>query len=183
MKYTKDILQSAIIKSATWADVCRVFNIKPSTGGQSHLKSRALAFNLDFSHFNTDPHNKGKVATNKKHWSEILILRPDGSTRQKTFQLVRALKEYGRRYCCELCDNHGIWRNKPLALEVDHKNGNWVDDRPENLRFLCSNCHTQETKENTESIKKIYFCILCETNTVSRGGVRCKSCYHSSRKS
>jgi hypothetical protein len=35
------------------------------------------------------------------------------------------------------------WNDKPLALILDHANGNNSDNRPKNLRFLCPNCDSQ----------------------------------------
>ena len=43
---------------------------------------------------------------------------------------------------CALC---GIkdWMGKPLVLQIDHENGDHADNRPENIRELCPNCHSQ----------------------------------------
>lgn len=45
----------------------------------------------------------------------------------------------------ERCENCGLaeWRGDPLSLELHHVNGDGQDNRLENLRLLCPNCHSQ----------------------------------------
>ncbi len=46
-------------------------------------------------------------------------------------------------YICHTCGLPPEWQGKPLSLDMDHINGDSKDDRLENLRFLCPNCHRQ----------------------------------------
>jgi hypothetical protein len=43
---------------------------------------------------------------------------------------------------CEVC-NITEHNNKPLTFQIDHVNGDRMDNRFENLKVICPNCHTQ----------------------------------------
>lgn len=114
-------------------------------GSHTYLTLLIKRLGLDMSHFTGQASNRGpghRGGPEKKSARAILILRREGK-RQKSYQLRRALIESGRPYRCGACDIEGKWQNKPLMLEVDHLNGNFLDDRYENLAFLCPNCHSQ----------------------------------------
>jgi len=79
------------------------------------------------------------------------------------------------------------WNNKPISLELDHINGINNDNRLENLRIICPNCHAQTPtyrgrknviKQKTSKVRpklQINVCIDCHKH-ISAGAVRCKSC-------
>jgi hypothetical protein len=46
-------------------------------------------------------------------------------------------------YICAICTSRPEWNGVPLVLILDHKNGDPVDHRLENLRFVCPNCESQ----------------------------------------
>jgi hypothetical protein len=43
---------------------------------------------------------------------------------------------------CQIC-GRARWRCRRIPLELDHINGEPTDNRFENLRVLCPNCHAQ----------------------------------------
>lgn len=54
---------------------------------------------------------------------------------------------------CEIC---GIteWNGKSIVLEMDHIDGDHTHNRPENLRMICPNCHSQtDTYKNKNAGK------------------------------
>ena len=65
--------------------------------------------------------------------------------KNKTEMSKQGIRKYlteTRGYKCEHC---GIseHNNKPLVLQVEHIDGHSENNRPENLCFLCPNCHSQ----------------------------------------
>lgn len=146
-KYTKELLEEAVAASVSGAGVLRYLGLKQAGGTQSHINGRIKYFEIDTSHFTGQGHNKGQIANNKKTHEEILVVLPADSLRPKVTQLRRAMLECGVERKCE-CGLGDSWNGKPLTLEIDHINGDWLDNQIENLRFLCPNCHSQQTHTN-----------------------------------
>lgn len=66
----------------------------------------------------------------------------ENSTYDRSTLRQRVIKEKVLDYECQSC---GIvsWNGSPLSLQLDHINGINNDNRLDNLRFLCPNCHSQ----------------------------------------
>lgn len=146
-KYTKEMLAEAAKGSISIAQVLKKLGKKQGGGSHVHISKKLKYFNIDTSHFlgcvtNSGENHRG--GPKKKHWSEVLIHRINSNYRSTAFKLRRALIEFGREYKCELCDLTDSWQGSEIRLEVDHKNNDWTDDRANNLRFLCPNCHSQQ---------------------------------------
>ena len=42
-----------------------------------------------------------------------------------------------------MCCSNTEWLGDPIPLELDHKDGNAGNNKPDNLRLLCPNCHAK----------------------------------------
>jgi DNA-binding CsgD family transcriptional regulator len=138
--YTDSELQVAVEQSASLAETLRGLGLKPSGGNYETLKRRIAACNLDTSHFRGSGWLKGQrnVATSKRAMADILVRNSDYRNTNRLKQ--RLITEGYLDPCCAAC-NLTEWRGQPIPLELDHINGDRRDNRIENLRLLCPNCH------------------------------------------
>lgn len=58
-----------------------------------------------------------------------------------------------RGHQCECCGNT-TWLNQPITLHVHHINGDRKDNRLENLKLLCPNCHSYTDNFGSKNNKR-----------------------------
>ena len=143
-KYTNEEIQRAVQQNASIAGVLRSLKMKIAGGSYRNIKLRIKKACISTAHFTGQGHNIGRHPPNRKDAKTVLIDRTTtGERRCHAAILRRALLESGSQYECAVCRNTGTWALGELILEIDHIDGNWLDDRLHNLRFLCPNCHSQ----------------------------------------
>lgn len=52
---------------------------------------------------------------------------------------------------CQVC-GLSEWMDEKITLEIDHKDGNSENNKLENLRLICPNCHAQTDTYKSKNI-------------------------------
>jgi 5-methylcytosine-specific restriction endonuclease McrA len=138
-KLTNNEFIDLVADSETISEIASRIGYRSKGGGVTKLiKDRIDELNIDISHFNK--YSKGSSVERNKPLEEILV--ENSSYTNNTSLKRRLLKANLLKYECSIC-KISEWNNMPLSLQLDHVNGNNKDNRIENLRLLCPNCHSQ----------------------------------------
>lgn len=99
----------------------------------------------------------GKVGTKQLPKPDLILTKDllvkDASSPRCVIR-KRILEENLLEYKCAKCGIYE-WNGLPLSLELDHINGINSDNRIENLRFLCPNCHSQTKTYGSKNASKV----------------------------
>ncbi len=169
--WTKEELETAVRESTNYSSVLRKLNLVISGNTHNVIKKYMMKFGIDFSHF-----KKFKNHNFHPRWTIENALVIDSEICQPNLRRL-ILREKLLSYKCERCGNDGFHNGEKLSLQLDHENGIRTDNRLENLRWLCPNCHSQtptysrsrtpQTREVERERRAEYvdlICAQCEKN-------------------
>lgn len=138
---TDEEVADAVKSSRSLAEVLGKLGVRPG-GNQGRMRTRIREMGLDTSHFVGQGWRTGtrRPVVPPKPLDEILV---EGRYARSTSHLRKRLIAEGLKdHRCEGCFM-ASWNDQPIPLELDHVNGRRDDNRLQNLRVLCPNCHAQ----------------------------------------
>lgn len=142
-KWTRDILEPVVAASTSVNDVLRRLGLEPVGGHHTNISRRIKAYGIDTSHFTPVVRTERQRYNQRRRTAEEILVEDNSADARRVpgSRLKRAMSALGVEECCAMCGIEGVWLGEPLPLEVDHVDGNWRNNRVENLRLLCPNCH------------------------------------------
>ncbi len=128
--HTKQDFLNAIEKSKSMTEAAKILGIRYTT-----FRKYAQIYGV----FNPNPSQKGQKKPKTFKCKEDIFKVFDYNVSRFTVKNWYLLEN---EYRCQKC---GIknWNQEHITLELEHINGNRRDNRIENLRLLCPNCHSQ----------------------------------------
>jgi len=156
---TKEELQKLVNESTSISNMLKKLELPMKSFYHNPLKDKMKKFNIDDSMMLKNL-KQMQFEVNIRVNSQIPIneLLVENSLHARSVIKKRILKNKLIPYKCNECGIEAIWNGKELCLQLDHINGINNDNRKENLRFLCPNCHAQTEgyagKNKKHKIKK-----------------------------
>lgn len=139
--WTDDEIRSAVANATTIHGALKALRIEGRGNNYRTFHKHVTRLGLDTSHFVGKSHLAGQARENLTSRRPLSAILVENSTYDNTKRLGERLVREGLLEA--RCSECGLteWRGRPIPLDLDHINGIRTDLRPENLRFLCPNCH------------------------------------------
>lgn len=134
-----DRVNEAVLNSYCKSDVLRYLGISLKSGNFQTLDKYLIKYNIDSSNLVYDNKRGNRFKTKYTH-SDIFC---ENSKVNRNTLKSNIDKDKLLEYKCSECGLDSIWNGKKINLQLDHINGINNDNRLENLRYLCPNCHSQ----------------------------------------
>jgi 5-methylcytosine-specific restriction endonuclease McrA len=140
--WTDELLIEAVKNSFSYRTVIKELGLIPAGGNYDQIKKRIRILEIDTSHFTGSRWNVGVRRKRTRYGTPLKELLVENSGYQSHKLKIKLFEEGLKKQICELCG----WSKKSIdgriPVELDHLNGDHSDNRIENLRILCPNCHS-----------------------------------------
>ena len=170
-------LQTLFNESSTRVEILEKLGFDGYNGNHRTLKLRVDEGEIDLTQFDENymkfmGRKLGKV--NKRPDLEVFCINSTYTSNKDIKK--RLIKDHGRECICVGCGVGDTYNDIPISLQLDHINGINNDNRFENLRFLCPNCHSQTSTFSGKRHKIDYTCISCGNSKKTKLSERCDKC-------
>lgn len=134
-------LKEAVKTSRSTRQVIAKLGLVPAGGNYLQVTNEIHIQKLSTFHFKGQGWNKGVVIPREPVYElkDVLVL----DSHYGLYHLKRRLFKSGLKKAeCEECGWARVSSDGRIPIELDHINGDRYDNRIENLRILCPNCHS-----------------------------------------
>jgi 5-methylcytosine-specific restriction endonuclease McrA len=140
-RYTDEQLAAAITSSASIRQALMALGVAAQGGNYEVVRRRIASLGIDTSHILGQGWRRGekKPVLPPVPLEQLLTVGRFTQSAKLKRRLIQAGLKDAR---CEVCGGRR-WMGELMPLELDHINGRRDDNRLENLRLLCPNCHAQ----------------------------------------
>jgi 5-methylcytosine-specific restriction endonuclease McrA len=151
--WTTERLVNAVKSSSSVRQVINKLDLIPAGGNYAQIDKFIKHYKLSTNHFKGKAWNKGLRGIGKPR---ILLTEAlTAGSHYQSFKLKRRLFAAKiKKPKCEMCGWAKQSNDGRIPLELDHINGDRYDNRLENLRILCPNCHSLQPTHRGKNRKK-----------------------------
>lgn len=176
--WSKEEFEEVVKSAKTIREVLRYFGLPSNQGHYNRMFHKSVQeFGTDITHIMESV--KRREFTKKIPIEELFVAN---SHHEPKWLKKRLIQEGLMQDKCSKCGQLPIWFEQILVLQLDHINGDNADNRIENLRLLCPNCHSQTETFGGKNRKKNHtnnhVCKICgghKKNTKSKICERCRN--------
>lgn len=146
-------LRSIAKNSKSLRQIIYSLGLIPAGGNYAQVKKYLQEYRISTQHFTGQGWSKGMRLEKKPRVPlESILVNPSDFQSYKLKK--RLFKENLKQRRCEECGWDKLSEDGRIPLELDHINGNHADNRLENLRILCPNCHSLKATHRGKNKKK-----------------------------